>query len=261
VIRAQHLRRVVSPSPCDLCVLSVSALDCSSSPVFPNFLLSTFDFQPSPSSNSFPAISFADPHPVNPVVSTFYKNLEGRGAFLVFEPANIQPSNPKFGSWKGLRDLPTCLAKSHGIKSLTDPHPLTLLESYRFENVTGRGRLQPSDTKPLLSRHRFASISHLDATLTDLPASVANKRLTVLLSPLDATLTINTGVGIPSARLPRRSTFRRLDVPTIPYPPKSLPLNLFADPHPLNLYATILYKNSGGAPVGVCGYSSHFGLP
>src|SRR5258708_13239886 len=39
---------------------------------------------------------------------------------------------------------------------------------------------------------------------------------------------------------------RRLDVPTIPYPPKSLPLNLFADPQPLNLYATILYKYSGG---------------
>src|SRR6266478_1037397 len=27
---------------------------------------------------------------------------------------------------------------------------------------------------------------------------------------------------------------------------KPLPLNLFADPHPLNLYAAILYKNSGG---------------
>src|SRR6267378_6574478 len=44
---------------------------------------------------------------------------------------------------------------------------------------------------------------------------------------------------------------RRLDVPTIPYPPKSLPLNLFADPHPLNLYATILYKNRGGPGRGV----------
>jgi len=91
------------------------------------------------SPKSFSLYLFADPHPVNPVVSTFYKNLEGRGAFLVFEPANIQPSNPKFGSWKGLRDLPTCLAKSHGIKSLTDPHPLTLLESYRFKNSAGRG--------------------------------------------------------------------------------------------------------------------------
>src|SRR6267154_728059 len=27
--------------------------------------------------------------------------------------------------------------------------------------------------------------------------------------------------------------------------PKSLPHNLFADPHPLNLYATIFYKNRG----------------
>ncbi len=34
------------------------------------------------------------------------------------------------------------------------------------------------------------------ATLFDLPASVANKRLTVWLSPLDATLTKNTGVGV-----------------------------------------------------------------
>src|ERR1700694_5992243 len=31
----------------------------------------------------------------------------------------------------------------------------------------------------------------------DLPASIANKRLTVWLNPLDATLTKNTGVGIP----------------------------------------------------------------
>src|SRR6266436_2725057 len=67
---------------------------------------------------------------------------------------------------------------------------------------------------------------------------------------------------------------------------KSLPLNLFADPHPLNLYAAILYKNNRGGgfygptgrttiPVryfdlsplfatlkktpGVWGYSSHSG--
>src|SRR5260370_32823670 len=28
--------------------------------------------------------------------------------------------------------------------------------------------------------------------------------------------------------------------------PNSFPLNSFADPHPLNLYATIFYKNGGG---------------
>ena len=45
---------------------------------------------------------------------------------------------------------------------------------------------------------------------------------------------------------PQRSdlqTFRRADDP---YQAKPFPVNLFADPHPLNLYATILYKKGGG---------------
>src|SRR5229473_792715 len=46
-----------------------------------------------------------------------------------------------------------------------------------------------------LSRQHFASISLLAATLMHLLASVANKRLTARLNPLDATLTENTGVG------------------------------------------------------------------
>src|SRR5260370_16523926 len=47
----------------------------------------------------------------------------------------------------------------------------------------------------LLSRRQPASISPLAATLMDLLASVANKRLTAELNPLDATLTKNRGVG------------------------------------------------------------------
>ena len=43
-----------------------------------------------------------------------------------------------------------------------------------------------------------SSLSPLAATLMDPPASVANKRLTVWLNPLDATLTKNRGVGTPS---------------------------------------------------------------
>jgi hypothetical protein len=39
-------------------------------------------------------------------------------------------------------------------------------------------------------------VSHLEATLMHLLASVANKRLTAWLSPLDATLTKNTGGSI-----------------------------------------------------------------
>src|SRR6266851_2551006 len=53
----------------------------------------------------------------------------------------------------------------------------------------------------LLSRQHFAPISPLDATLMDLPASVANKRVTSWLSPLDATLTKNRGVPPPVQNL------------------------------------------------------------
>src|SRR5260370_95615 len=48
----------------------------------------------------------------------------------------------------------------------------------------------------LLSRRQPASLSPLAATLMDLLASVANKRLTAELNPLDATLTENRGVGV-----------------------------------------------------------------
>ena len=49
----------------------------------------------------------------------------------------------------------------------------------------------------LPSRQQSAPISPLAATLMDLPTSAANKRLTRLLSPSDATLTKNRGWGAP----------------------------------------------------------------
>ena len=55
--------------------------------------------------------------------------------------------------------------------------------------------------RPLLSRQQSIGISPLSATLMDLPASVANKRLTARLNPLDATLTKNTGAH-PSSQKP-----------------------------------------------------------
>ena len=54
---------------------------------------------------------------------------------------------------------------------------------------------ESSHPRPLLSRQYTAPVSPLAATLMDLPASVANKRLTENLNPLDATLAKNTGVG------------------------------------------------------------------
>src|SRR5882762_8994106 len=53
-----------------------------------------------------------------------------------------------------------------------------------------------SHPKLLLSRQHLAPISPLAATLMDLPASVANKRLTGELSSLDATLTKKRGASL-----------------------------------------------------------------
>jgi hypothetical protein len=78
LIVGDHLRRFTS-FPRSLCVLRVSALDCSFSFVFFVFQLLTFNFQPSLPSNSFPHYLLSDPHPLNPVVSILYKNSGGRG--------------------------------------------------------------------------------------------------------------------------------------------------------------------------------------
>src|SRR5260370_1885451 len=52
-----------------------------------------------------------------------------------------------------------------------------------------------SHLSPLLSRQQPPPLTPLAATLMDRHASVANKRLTTGLSPLNATLTKNRGVG------------------------------------------------------------------
>ena len=61
MIVRDHVRRFTS-SPRSLCVLSVSALNCSFSFVFLNLQLSTLDFQPIDSSNSTsPSANFTKP--------------------------------------------------------------------------------------------------------------------------------------------------------------------------------------------------------
>src|SRR6266850_5405978 len=68
--------------------------------------------------------------------------------------------------------------------------------------------LTPSESSAptqLLSCQHFVRVSPLPATLMDLPASVANKRLTAELSPLAATLTKNRGVGVPRGTPPSAS--------------------------------------------------------
>ena len=95
--------------------------------------------------------------------------------------------------------------------------------SPRSENVQtcGHSDVQTSFTPNSLPRHTSENspVSSLAATLMDLPASVANKRLTTRLSPLDATLTKSGGLP-PSSQIffsllphPDVRTFRPADAP------------------------------------------------
>ena len=85
--------------------------------------------------------------------------------------------------------LPHYLPNSFPLNPFADPHPLTPVASILYKN-TGGGPQLIHPHSPF-----SAPLSPLAATLMDLPASVANKRLTVELNPLDATLTKNQGEG------------------------------------------------------------------
>ena len=71
---------------------------------------------------------------------------------------------------------------------------------------------ESSGPTQLLSRQHLVRVSPLAATLMNLLASVANKRLAAGLSPLDSALTKNTGEGSPPFDVPK---FGRLDAETL----------------------------------------------
>jgi hypothetical protein len=122
---------------------------------------------------------------------------------------------------------------------------------------------------PLLSRQQPALLNPLAATLMNLPASAANKRLTAGLTPLDATLTKNRGVAFQSSNgflrgsqpsnlqtfqpsnsflVSRRSDVRRSDVATIFRPVFSIACALFQVPSPLTPLLATLTKTPGCTP-------------
>ncbi len=98
--------------------------------------------------------------------------------------SNSQPSNRSFVAvveWRSRpgRDISKSLApKSLRLNLFADPHPLNSIASIFYKNSGGQG--VPRSAIPC--RH-FVSISPLVATLMDLLASVANKRLTARAKP------------------------------------------------------------------------------
>src|SRR6266403_4808999 len=105
----------------------------------------------------------------------------------------------------------------------------------------------------LLPRQYFAPVSPLAATLMDLPASVANKRLTAELNPLAATLTRNRGVGVPSGTPPSASvkiavlSFHALtNCPLFPHAKQSLYFHALTNcPFSIPFVLTFMHRMGG----------------
>jgi len=68
--------------------------------------------------------------------------------------------------------------KSHEIILFTDPHPLTLLESYRFKNMSGQGRLWSFNIQPS-NQSSTAAVE-----LRSRPAPTMSERLNVCFRPI-----------------------------------------------------------------------------
>jgi hypothetical protein len=97
---------------------------------------------------------------------------------------------------------------SHGIISFADPHLLNPVPSYRYEKHGGRGValniqtckcavcIPDGVTGPSNLSTPTILLTRLAATLAKMPISVDSKRLTGMLSSLDATLTKNRGYPI-----------------------------------------------------------------
>jgi hypothetical protein len=127
--------------------------------------------------------------------------------FLVFVKRIAR--SPAVPSPSRIPILPPLSPKSHGINFFADPHPLTPVASIFYKNSGWQGA-PPPIPRPPRPIHQFTlstekqrkcpnsaqfwcNLSPLDATLLSLLLCVANKELAQYLSPLNATLTKNTG--------------------------------------------------------------------
>jgi hypothetical protein len=123
-------------------------------------------------------------------------------------PTCRPPSKSHFGTYPSMipEEIPALFSNTYG-------NPFC--NSLCFQIHAGMGgwgaapKLQTC--KPCNLSTRAIPLSPLSATLIDFPASVANKRLTRLLSPLDATLTKNAG----ESRLKMGGICRELQLRTV----------------------------------------------
>jgi len=149
-------------------------------------------------------------------------------------------SNPRcpLDSFSGLTPALFALStNSFGIISFADHHALTSTESYRYKITRGEGasptfRSQVVTFSPALRPHnsfRCNTYGHPRKCCKQKAYGSANPFRCNTYKKHRGTLLQAAGYSLSG-----------------PFPPKSLPHNPFADPHPLTTFVTIFYKNGGG---------------
>src|SRR5260370_3191088 len=119
---------------------------------------------------------------------------------------------------------------------------MSAFQSLLLTTATGSLTTRPSSCTDPISRTPTPALSPLPATLMDLPASVANKRLTAWLSFLDATLTKKRGGGAFSVNTTLRQGEGKPGIPRvdrsgpIPYFLSTIPFPGFFTSLPPTLY-------------------------
>jgi len=148
------------------------------------------------SPNSFGVNPFADPHPLTPMPSIFYKKGGGEGGTLKFQCLSTCA-------------LSSCPPMSNRIISFADHHPLIPLESYRFKNIAGallHSRAPRfAERAPLISTLPKSFICNTCGPSRKCCKHRAYKEVESMLSPLDATLTKNRGVPVAPLMVVRHS--------------------------------------------------------
>ena len=110
--------------------------------------------------------------------------------YIASHPRRFLSAKPLRSQRLCVRFFPRLSPNSFPLNLFANPHPLNLVVSIFYKNIAGARRLScSSNSQPQLSTFNLPfSISPLNATLMDLPASVANKRLT----PLPKSFSCNT---------------------------------------------------------------------
>src|SRR5216683_963082 len=154
---------------------------------------------------------FQVPYPVNPVFATLTKT----------------PGVWGYSSHSG----------THLSVAADSMRAMSAFQSLLLTTATGSLTARPSGCTDPIRVTATPALSPLPATLMDLPANVANKRLTAWLSLLDATLTKKRGGGAFSANTALRQGEEKPDIRKVD---RSRPIRYFLSPNPFPCFFTSL---------------------